>query len=120
MFKQRAALLLAIPAFALAACGGDSDEDKIKDIINEGSENPQTICDNATDKLLEQVGGSVDACKKAAKEAEEQEGADTEKPESIDVTVDGDKATAKFKDEDGDNTVRFVKDGDDWKVDEVA
>jgi hypothetical protein len=120
MLKQRAALLLAIPAFALAACGGDSDEDKIKDIINDGSENPQTICDHATDKLLQQVGGSVDACKTAAKEAEEDEGGDTDKPDSIDVSIDGDKATAKFEDKDGDNTVQFVKDGDEWKIDAVS
>lgn len=117
MLKTRAALLLAIPALALGACGGDSDEDKIKDIINQGSENPETICENATDKVLEQVGGSVDACKKAAGEADE---GDNKKPEDIDVTVDGDKATAKFKDEDGDNTVRFVKEGDDWKIDAVS
>lgn len=119
MLKTRAALLLALPTLAFAACGGDSDEDKIKAIIEDGAKNAETICDNATDKLLKQVGGSADACKKAAKEAEKEDGGD-EAPENIDVSIDGDKATAKFKDEDGDNTVRFVKEGDDWKVDEVA
>jgi hypothetical protein len=113
------AVLLAVPAFALAACGGDSDEDKIKDIINDVSENAETLCDNATDKVLDQVGGSADECKKQAREAEAQD-PDDGKPENIDVTVDGDKATAKFEDNDGEQqTVTFVKDGDDWKVDAI-
>ncbi|HEX2086503.1 MAG TPA: hypothetical protein VHF89_12535 [Solirubrobacteraceae bacterium] len=114
MPKGRMALLLAVPALALGACGGDSDEDEIKAIIEDGAENPSSICDNATKRVLDQLGGSEESCKKAA---EGEEGSD--KPDDIDVEVDGEKATAKFKDEDGDNTVRFVKEGDTWKVDAV-
>ena len=118
MLRTRLAVLLTVPALAFAACGGDSDEDKIKDIINDGSENAESICDHATQKVLAQVGGSVDECKKQAREAEKED-PDSGKPENIDVNVDGDKATAKFKDDDGDNTVNFVKDGDDWKIDAI-
>jgi hypothetical protein len=118
MLKHRVALLLALPVLALGGCGGDSDEDKIKAIVNDGAEDPSTICDHMTKKLLDQVGGSVDACKKQAKQADD---GNNEKPDKIDVKVDGDKATAKFKGSDGDdNNVTFVKDGGDWKVDAVA
>ena len=118
--RNRLALLLALPALALGACGGDSDEDQIKDIINDVSENAATICDKSTDRLLEEtLGGSKEECEKQAKEAEE---SDTDGDvENIEVEVDGDKATAKFKDNDGDdNTVQFVKEDGDWKVDEIA
>ena len=111
MLKHRAALLLALPTFAFAACGGDSDEDKVKAIINDGAADPVSICGNLSNDLLKQVGGSQEACEKTA--AQDDKG---DKPENLKVTVDGDKATATFKDDDGDNKIRFAKQGDDWKV----
>jgi hypothetical protein len=118
--KRRIAVFLAVPTLALAACGGDSDEDQIKDIINDVSKNAETICDKSTDRLLEeQLGGSKEECEKQAKEAEE---GDTDGDvENIDVEIDGDKATAKFKDNEGDdNTVDFVKEDGDWMIDKIA
>jgi hypothetical protein len=116
--KRRAALLLALPTLAFAACGGDSDEDKITKVIKDGSSDAASICRNATDRFLETTfGGTREECEKAATESEKTDKDD--KPEGIKIEVDGDKATAKFKDGDGDNTVTLVKDGDDWKVDAV-
>lgn len=113
--KTRIALLLAIPTLALAACGGDSDEDKIESIINDGSKNAETICENATDQLIkDQLGGTLEECKKAAAQSEESDS--DEEVKDLKVEVDGDKATATFKDSDGDNTVSFVKQDGDWKV----
>jgi hypothetical protein len=118
--RTRIALLLAIPTLALAACGGDSDEDQIKDIINGVSENAETICDKSTDRLLEeQLGGDKEECKKQAAEAEEGDADGDVK--DLEVKVDGDKATATFTDNDGDdNTVDLVKEDGDWMIDKIA
>lgn len=117
--RLRHALLTALvaPAFALSACGGSSDADQIKGVIQDVAKDSSAICDHASDKLLKAVGtGGVDACKKAArgnpdKSAKKIEG-------DINVKVDGDTATADFTDNDGKKQhVLFVKDNGDWKVD---
>ncbi|HEV2755841.1 MAG TPA: hypothetical protein VG318_08710 [Actinomycetota bacterium] len=118
MLKSKAALLLAIPALAFSACGGDSDEDKIKQIIDDGTKDAASICDNSTDRFISDLGVSREECRKAA--AEEEKTDKDDGVEDLKIEVDGDKATARFKDEDGDNTVEFVKEGDDWKVDSVS
>ena len=115
--KRRVALLLAVPTLALAACGGDSDEDKIEKIINDGNEDAASICRNATDKFVQTAFQSREECEKAAAEQEKTD--EDQKPEDLKIEVDGDKATATFKDSDGNNKVTFVKEGDDWKVDAV-
>lgn len=115
MPKTRAVLitLLAVPMLALGACGGDdgnSDKDTLTKIIKDGNSKPATVCDHLTDALLEQIGGA-EGCKQAAAQ---------QKPDdSTDITsleIDGDKATAKVKDDDGDNTIQFVKQDGEWKV----
>src|SRR6188472_3305459 len=58
--------LLAVPALALSACGS-SDEDKIKDIVKDVDKDATALCDNATEKLLVSVGGTVDKCKAVAR-----------------------------------------------------
>ena len=118
--KTRLALLLTLPTLALGACGGDSDEDKIEKIINDGSENAASICENATDRLIkEQLGGTRKACETSASAAEE--GDKDGDVKDLEVEVDGDKATAKFTDNDGDpNNVTFVKQDGDWKIDKIA
>jgi hypothetical protein len=113
-----ALVLLALPAFALGACGGDSDEDKIKDVIQAVAKDSSAICDHASDKLLDQLGeGGVEGCKEAARGYPDDS---AEEVGDITVEVDGDTATAEFTDNDGEEqNVNFVKDGDDWKVDAV-
>ena len=122
MSLPRLATLLAVPALALslAACGGggDSDEDKIKSVIQDVARDAATICEHSTQKILDNVGGSVEECKKQA-EANPDDSSEEVKGE-IEVSVDGDKATARFTDNDGvEQNVSFVKDGDDWLVDAV-
>jgi hypothetical protein len=107
-------LAFAVAACAvtlLAACGGSSDEDTIRGIVEEGSTNPTSICGNLTDQALEDLGGK-EACEKLA---DSQDNTDPDvKIQS--VTVDGDKASAKVVGKDGDQTIRFVKEDGEWRV----
>jgi hypothetical protein len=114
--RRTLALLLLAPAFALGACGGgDSDADKITSLVKSVDKDPPSLCDHATDKLLAQVGGDAAKCKEAAR-AYPDDG-DRIKG-NIDVSVDGNNATAKFTTDKGkDTTVTLVKDGGEWKVD---
>ena len=113
-----AVILLAVPALALGACGGSSDEDKIKDVIQAVAKDSSAICDHASDKLLDQLGeGGVEGCKEAARGYPDDS---AEEVGDITVKIDGETATADFTDNDGEKQhVNFVKDGDDWKVDVV-
>ena len=113
--RRALALLLLAPALALGACGGgNSDSDKITDLVKSVDKDPSKLCDNATDKILQQVGGTVDKCKEAARAYPDNDPIKGD----IDVKVDGDSATADFTTEKGKKThVTFVKDGDNWKID---
>ncbi len=104
--------LFAVPVLALAACGGGkSDKDKITDIIKQGGKDPSTICKHIEAKTLKALGGK-DGCTKASKTP----GAKDENIKVNSVDVKGDKATAKVKGNQGDQAIKFVKEGGDWKV----
>lgn len=118
MFKTRttAALLLTIPALALGACGGsdsdsNSDEDQITAVIEAVAADPLAICDHLTVADLRQFGGK-DACVRAG-EASGDRGSETTIEE---ITIDGERASARISDDDGPTTVGFVKEDGDWKV----
>src|SRR3954466_743998 len=112
-------LMLTVPALALSSCGGSSDSDQIKDLVKKIDKDATALCDNATDKLLAQVGGSADACKAAARGYKAQ--TDKSKVEGdITVKVNGDNATATFKTTQGQQSAAFVKQDGKWKVDSVS
>jgi hypothetical protein len=119
MFKARTttALLLTIPALALGACGGsdsdsNSDEDKITSVIESVAADPVAICDHVTAADLREIGGK-DACVRLGEESGDRASEIT----MDEVTVDGERATARFDDsEDGDTTIDLVKEDGDWKI----
>lgn len=107
----RRGLMAVLCAAFLAACGGSSDEDAIRDIVEEGSSNPSSICANLTDEALKDLGGQQ-ACEKLA---ESQDNTDSD-VEITSIEVDGEKGTAKVVGKDGPQTIRFVKQGGEWRV----
>lgn len=108
--KRFLALAFLGGALAVSACGSESDEDKIKNLVKEVDDNPTALCDNATKELLAQLGGKA-GCEQLAKSNK-----DTSKSEVKNVKVDGDNATATLKDDSGTSTVTFQKVDGDWKV----
>jgi hypothetical protein len=116
--RRLATLLLVAPALAVGACGGASDEEQIKAVIQGIAQDVATICGHASERFLdEQLGGDQAACEARARSAPDDSSESIESG-AIDVTVDGDSATADFTDNEGKDThVTFVKDGDEWLVD---
>ncbi|MCW2966862.1 MAG: hypothetical protein JWM71_634 [Solirubrobacteraceae bacterium] len=106
--------LLVLPALALGACGGSSDKDKITSLVKKIDKDSSALCDNATDKLLQQLGGDAAKCKETARGYPN----DDKIKGAITVNVSGSTATADFTTVKGKkNHVTFVKDGGNWKVD---
>jgi hypothetical protein len=119
--------LLAL-ALGLGACGGgESDEDKVIDVIETSAEsNDPADCERlATQNLLEQVELSqgADAVKSCEENAKDDD--DDEEAEVSDVKVDGSTATAKVAITgggfDGQTAeMAVVEEDGDWKVDEIT
>lgn len=127
--------LLLLPCFllafavALSACGGGSsdDESQIEEAIEKSASNadPANCTKLQTQKFTEQTqqeSGKA-AVRSCEEEAEENEG--TESATAANVEVDGSTATAeaalKGGSLDGQTLeVELVKDGDQWKLNEVV
>lgn len=98
-------------ALGLAACGGDSDSDQVKEVATQIATADPAVCDNVTDKFIKNVGGTKAQCEKSAKSSKAKDakvGA---------VKVDGEKATAALSQGKSKVTLQLVKEDDAWKVD---
>ena len=109
MHLKTTTALLAASTMFLGACGGGSDEDQIRDIVNDGAKKPATICDHLAAEPLKTIGGA-EGCKKLA---EKQKPTDAT-VES--VSVNGDKATAKVKSKGKSGDTKFAKVDGEWKI----
>jgi ABC-type glycerol-3-phosphate transport system substrate-binding protein len=122
-------LLLAL-VLGLAACGGggESDEDKITNTIeNAATSTDPAIC-NETQTLafMEQTSGESGKAAEKECEKEAEEGAD--QPDSVTVSkieVDGENATADAEFKGGTFDAQtlelaLVEEGGDWKVDQLT
>ena len=110
-------LLLLVLATGLGACGpgGESDEDKVRDVVEKVASNDPEVCKDLTDRFLsEEFDGDEGKCEKQAREAEDEQNLEIEK-----VEVDGDKATVEAKADDAKGIARLVKEDGDWKLDEL-
>jgi hypothetical protein len=120
--------LLAL-ALGLAACGGgESDEDKVVEVVETSatSTDPADCTALATQAFVEQTQLSegeeaVESCEEDAKDAE----GDPDSVEVTEVEVDGAKATADAEFVGGDFdgqvlSVALVEEDGDWKMDELT
>jgi hypothetical protein len=116
-----AALTLAvlIGALGLAACGsssgGGSDEDQVRTVVNHLADSDKAVCDELTDGYLKKIFKDKDRCEKQADNSKENDAFEIKS-----VKVNGDKATAAVttkKKESG--TIALVKEGGDWKIDNI-
>jgi len=120
--------LLAL-VFGLAACGGgESDEDKVVDVIETSvtSSDPADCKELATQAFLEQTeleegDAAVESCEESAEDTEN----DPDSVEVSEVEVDGSAATADVAftggSFDGQTlSVALVEEDGDWKMDEIT
>jgi len=120
--------LLALAALTVTACGGgDSDEDKIVEVIEmaETTADPRHCTELQTQRFNEQVSqktgkAATEACQKEAKAGEEQ----ANSANVSNVSVNDDKATAEVEFKGGplDSQVldvALVEEDGDWKLDQV-
>ena len=111
---------LALPAvllLALGACGpgGESDEDKVRDVIEKVASNDPEVCKDLTEDFLSrEFGGDEKRCERQARAAEDEQNLDIQE-----VNVDGDRATVRATADGDRGTARLVKEDGDWKLDAI-
>jgi hypothetical protein len=120
--------LLFLAGFAFAACGGGDDEtSKVEETIETAATttDPAECSKTQTQNFMEQTSQASGkaAVKKCEEEAEKEEGAESAKVSNVEV--DGSSASAEValggNIFDGQTLeVALVKDGDQWKLDEVV
>jgi len=130
LLKRRLVLacLLVVSAFALAACGsGSNDESQIEETIETSatSTDPANCKKLSTQQFMEQTTQSEgsEAVKTCEKEASNDEGAKSVTVSNVEV--EGSKATADTALTGGgfdgqEVEVALVKEGDQWKLDEIT
>jgi len=120
--------LLVLAALTITACGGgDSDEDKISEVIEKAATttDPSNCTELETQRFAEQ--NSQQKGKAAVKACEEEQEAGEEQAEAAtvsNVSVDGEKATAEVKFEGGPLGAQalelaLVEEDGNWKLDQI-
>lgn len=121
-------LLAVLAAFAAAvgalACGG-SDEDQIRDTLKSYTQayldsDPEAACEHVTEAALESLGGGGSCAETLQLAVTQPEATEQllEDFEVIEVTVDGDSATATVSTAQGEEEVALVRENGDWLIDE--
>jgi hypothetical protein len=118
MARLSSLTLIALAAsVAVAACGssgGGSDEDQIRTIVNHLADSDKAVCGELTDAYLKKIFKDKGDCEKQAE--------DTKATNLFDiksVKVTGSKAAVAVKSKKKTGTVSLVKQGGDWKVDNI-
>ncbi len=125
------ALVLAVLALGIAACGGDSgesDEEQVEAAIETAltSTDPSACGESRTIGYMEEIGDSTGA--EAERECEEAVASRENLPSSVTVSkieIDGEEATAEVALEGGDPdglvvTIALVEEDGSWKIDEFT
>ena len=127
MLRRLLTLLIAVAALALAACGGDDEEEveqTVRDFVSASSEpDPERFCDEiVTQEFLEQATGATGdrAGEECRRQLEEAPGVDAELVEIRSTEVDGEKARVRAviraQGRPATQTLRLAKEDGDWKL----
>ncbi len=129
MKKRHCLLPCLLLSFALAACGGDSEESRIEATLREAllGDDPAKCTELMTADYREQVAGEEGeaALRECEEEIEDETDPETEAVTVRGVEVGGSTATAQVALEGGSFDgqtleMSLVRDGDRWKADEVV
>jgi hypothetical protein len=113
---KRLTLLVLAAAFVIGACGGESDDDKVRSATERLVKGDPGVCQDMTTRFLREFAdGRVEECEKTMRAIS----ASKSTPEQVkfdDVHVDGDKATVTVAVRDVPVEVKLAKEEDSWKV----
>jgi len=101
-------------SIGVAACGGGGDEGKVRTVVEHLRDSDEAVCGELTDAYLKQLFKDKSNCEKAAKSSKEKNSFDIKS-----VKVTGDKATVGIESKKRKGTVLLVKDGGDWKINQI-
>jgi hypothetical protein len=109
------ALVALAAAIGVAACGsGGGDADNVRTVVEHLRDSNEAICGELTDAYLKQLFKDKSNCVKAAKGSKAKNSFDIKS-----VKVDGSKATVGIEAKKNKATVLLVKDGGDWKINQI-
>ena len=126
---RRPALCLAVLACSLAACGGPSDDEQVRDTLERyeqatAKRDVQTICDELlSPEIAAKVAREGLPCEVALKTGLEDVKAPTLRVEK--VQVNGDQALARVRSEaagqaPSTDTIRLIRIGETWRIAALA
>ena len=130
-YRLATALVAVVAAFGIVACGGGDDgggsaEDVVKDFATAlADEDGKKACDQLADSAKQEFEQSGQKCEDILKLAFGQlsdEDKDKLKDIDPDVQEDGDKATAKVDEIDGEGSseIKLEKQDGDWKITDLG
>jgi hypothetical protein len=109
------AAVAAMPGLAACGGGGDSDEDQVKEVVEQLAKSEPAVCGKMSERFLKQnFGGDKARCEKAAEDDKTDDEIEIEKTE-----IDGDRATVSAKVGRQEGQIKLLKDDGDWKLDDV-
>ena len=109
------ALVALAASIGVAACGGGGgDADKARTVVEHLRDSNEAVCGELTDAYLKQLFKDKPNCVKAAKGSKAKNSFDIKS-----VKVDGNKATVGIQAKKNKATVLLVKDGGDWKINQI-
>jgi hypothetical protein len=101
-------------SIGVAACGGGGDQDKVRAVVEHLRDSDEAVCGELTDAYLKQLFSNKSNCVKAAKSSKSKNSFDIKT-----VKVNGGNATVAIQSKQRKGTVLLVKDGGDWKINQI-
>jgi hypothetical protein len=110
------ALVALTASLGLAACGGGgNDESQVRTVVQHLRDSDEAVCGELQDAYLKKLFKSKATCEKQAKASKAKNSFDIKA-----VKVEGNKATVGVQAKKDKGTILLVKDGGDWKINNIT